>query len=170
MAGSGITTLSSQALTKLMELSPLEQQWVQQQFFSSLEEGERSEYLSLLGSVGSADEGETAAPADFARERLLEVPDLTAGEKVLLAALIVSELFEASAFHSRQLTEVLRQSSNPVKNITAAINGLIGKGEMEVADPSRAAKNSHKRYKLTSEGLIAANSVARAGNRDFNAG
>lgn len=69
-----------------------------------------------------------------AKERLLEDASLSAREKVLLAALMLFELHEIQEFHGRQVTETLRDVSNPVNNITAALSGLISSEEGEAVE------------------------------------
>lgn len=155
------TAGGSKVLAALMELSPLEQHWVHLQFWQSLSKEEAFQLRELVdGNHAQASESEENL-FGLAKERLLEDPHLNAGEKVLLAALILAELYEVQDFHSRQITETLREAANPVNNITAALSGLIAKGEAEIADPERAARNSHKRYRLTSHGLLSASSIAR---------
>jgi hypothetical protein len=156
-----VTERNSRVLADLMGLSAPERLWVQQQYWQSLTREDREELQELLAeSTGSAARA-VESLYEQAKERLLEDPGLAAGEKVLLAALILSELYEIEDFHSRQITETLREASNPVNNITAALNGLIGKREAEITDTARAATNAHKRYRLTEAGRASASTIAR---------
>lgn len=158
------TARSSRLLADLMDLGDEERDWVLGEYWRSLDGDEQTSLRHLLFEQV---EGLPALPAvrglaDMARERLLEDTGLTAGEKVLLSALYLKELYEVQEFHGRQITGVLREVANPVNNITAALTGLITKGEAEVANAERAAKNAHKRYRLTTEGLVEAATLARA--------
>lgn len=157
------TARSSRLLADLMDLGDEERDWVLGEYWRSLDGDERGSLRQLFSAQmdGLKPAAEEGGLADQARERLLEDPGLTAGEKVLLSALYLKELYEVQEFHGRQITAVLREVSNPVNNITAALNGLIAKGEAEVGNPSRAAKNAHKRYRLTTEGLLQAATIAR---------
>jgi|GEM_PF-2385359 len=155
------TAGASQVLTDLLNLTPEERLWVREQDVGCMDADEREELQALLAEE-SRNPGQVAHNLDDqARERLMEDPGLAAGEKVLLAALILRELYEVKEFHSRQITEYLKEASNTVNNITAALNGLISKGEAEVAGPDRTAKNVHKRYQLTAAGISAAVGLAR---------
>lgn len=158
------TARSSRLLADLMDLGDEERDWVLGEYWRSLDGEEQSHLRHLLFTQVEGLPAVTAAGglADMARERLLEDPGLTAGEKVLLSALYLKELYEVQEFHGRQITGVLREVANPVNNITAALTGLISKGEAEVANAERAAKNAHKRYRLTTEGLVEAATLARA--------
>lgn len=151
------TIQSSRVFFELMNLPADDRSWVLQQYWQSLDREDRKELQSLFAESGLAESGNTSPLFESAKERLLEDPDLTAGEKVLLAALVLRELYEVEEFHSRQITETLKEASNPVKNITAALNGLMSKGEAVVADPNRTG---HKRYRLTSAGISAAILIA----------
>lgn len=157
------TAKSSRLLADLMDLGDEEREWVLGEYWRSLDGDERESLRQLFSDQVDALPAVAVAGglADLSRERLLEDPGLTAGEKVLLSALYLKELYELQEFHGRQITAVLREVANPVNNITAALNGLISKGEAEVANPGRAAKNAHKRYRLTTEGLVEAATIAR---------
>lgn len=156
------TPEASMVLATLMKLSPAEVEWVLVEYWAWLDPDERQHFRGLFEGRASVLEGEAKPePFEQARERLLEDTAMSAGEKVLLAALHLLELHGVDDFQGRQITETLRSFSNPVKNITAALNGLIAKGEAEVANPARVARHAHKRYQLTSDGVRAAESLAR---------
>ena len=158
------TARSSRLLADLIDLGDEERDWVLGEYWRSLDADEQNSLRQLLsaGAAGLPTMNPAGSLADLARERLLEDPGLTAGEKVLLSALYLKELYEVQEFHGRQITAVLREVANPVNNITAALTGLISKGEAEVANAERAARNAHKRYRLTTEGLVEAATLARA--------
>lgn len=151
------TIQSSRVFSELMSLPAADRSWVLQQYWQSLNREDQGELQSLFSESVEGSPATASPLFESAKERLLEDPDLTAGEKVLLAAMILRELYEIEEFHSRQITETLREASNPVNNITAALNGLMSKGEAEVAEPQRTG---HKRYRLTSAGISAAITIA----------
>jgi hypothetical protein len=152
------TIHSAKVFSDLMGLSNSDRCWVLQQYWHSLGRDDQSELKKeIFSEMSETGANLETALYESAKERLLEDPNMTAGEKVLLAALVLRELYEISEFHSRQITETLREASNPVNNITAAINGLIGKGEVEIVEPQRLG---HKRYCLTSGGISAAIAVS----------
>jgi len=135
--------------------------WIFRQLASTFEPEQIAKFTQILDHAHH-DLPNTPALDELAKDRLLEDVSLSSGEKVLLAALVLSELYEIVDFHSRQITETLKQNSNPIGNITSALTGLINRGEVEIADSTRAAPNSHKRYRLTQQGLTAAKELAAA--------
>ena len=158
------TAKSTRLLADLLELPEWEQQWILREYWTALDPAER-EALAFLFSESTETGTHTPSLFELAKSRLLDDTGLTAGEKVLLAALMLRELYEIEDFNSRQITENLRDLATPVNNVTAALNGLIAKGEVTIADPARAARNAHKRYRLSAEGLLSATALARPPQR-----
>lgn len=155
-----VTPASADVFAKLMHLQDTEQIWVVLQYWQSLNSRQVTELQELLKTACVSHSAPEDSLYENAKERLLEDTDLSARERVLLAALMLAELHDIRDFHGRQVTETLRDASNPVNNITAALNGLISKGEAEIADQGPAARNAHKRYRLTPEGMRAAEDAA----------
>ncbi|MEO5716430.1 MAG: hypothetical protein ABIT37_23330 [Luteolibacter sp.] len=155
------TPASARVFADLIHLPVMEQNWVILQYWHSLDNAQVVRLQDFLKDACDSHSDPGSGLYENAKERLLEDTDLSAREKVLLAALMLSELHEIQEFHGRQVTETLRDASNPVNNITAALSGLISRGEAEIGDQGPTARNAHKRYRLTREGLLAAGDIAR---------
>lgn len=155
------TPNGAKVFAELLQLKATEQEWVLHQYCETLDSSQVAKMQELLERSCSTQTDLVSGVYNDAKERLLEDADLSAREKVLLTGLMLFELHEIEEFHGRQVTETLRDVSNPVNNITAALTGLISKGEAEIVDQGPAAKNVHKRYRLTREGMFAANEIAK---------
>jgi len=150
---SEITVASTEVLHKLISLSEAEQHWAVKQYFSKLDDSGTESLAKLLQNlqdIGIAVGIEAQIPVYAqAKECLLESTQLAAVEKVLLAVVIISTLYEVETFHSRQVTETLRDASNSVGNVTAALNGLIARGDVGIQPDD---SGGHKRYHITDDG------------------
>jgi hypothetical protein len=147
-----VTALSTDLLARLVPATQAEQQWIIGNYWKSLTPENREAQRELLDKIDQ-ELGTEESLFERARSRLLDDPRLAAGDKVKLAALMLADMYELDSFQSRQITEALREMSNPVGNVTAAINGLIQHGEVEIDESGSSGKRSHKRYRLTDLGL-----------------
>lgn len=155
------TVESATVLADFLRLTEDGRNWIFQQYFSALSAEDFVELEVLMqNSKAMHSGGHKPDFHELAHKRLMDDPTLSAGEKVLLAALILFELYEVSDFHSRQITETLKQNSIPLGNITSALAGLINRGEVEFSDSIRSVPNAHKRYRLTKQGMDAAKKTA----------
>lgn len=151
-----VTAEGARLLSDLLNEEFASQAWIVEQYILSLEGEQKSELTSLLSGAPKSDTAPTELSlAKAAENRLLDSPNLAAVEKVLLAAIILSEDFEHEVFTSRMLTNLLGKLSSSVNNPTAALNGLIRKEEVEVV-----RQTGHKRYRLTKNGLRSASELA----------
>ena len=155
-----VTDRAIHALHSASVLSQRERGWVVENLWRSRSPEERGDLWIMLSEI----QGETPAEESLyeqARRRLLDDPHLTDRYKVLLGALMVDDMFDLKSFHSRQVTEALREVSEGIGNVTSAINGLIQRGDLELADDSPVSKHAHKRYELTPDGRENATRLAR---------
>jgi hypothetical protein len=149
-------------LSQLFESDEETQHWVLEQFWRGLAMERREQFENFLSEIDGESVETTSILGEQARSRILDSADLAVIQKVSLAALILAEDYELEIFMGSQITRLLGDMASPVKNVTAALNGLITKGEVEVPRQSGLGQTGHKRYHLTELGLSSARELARS--------
>lgn len=176
MSTPGMTKKSLQVQSTLIELEPEETEWILR---SALMDGICPEMakrifdeLKQFFEMGKEEEpDENALPQRYrlAESRLLDDPGLTASEKALIAAVMISDLKEENSLSSREVTETLRKNEIQIANTTTALNTLLQRDHMRIARVVGDGPRAQKRYQLTDLGFRAAEQILTPKSRSSNA-
>lgn len=152
---SGMTQQSLNALQVFQSLAPLERRWVLEAVLIGIDTTTRSEIFRLIQSKMPTDETLTQnrSSYDNVKNILLDDPNLSTADKVLLGSFAICDLYELKEFSGRQVTEFLKETSNEIGNVTAAMTALVQRGFAEIISKGGDTQQAQKRYTLTSTGL-----------------
>ncbi len=160
----GMTQQSLNALQMIQMLSSSERRWVVEAALMGVDASTRDAITRSIQIRESGGSARSCPPPTYetARNVLLDEPALATSDKVILAAYAICDLYELKEFTGRQVTEFLKETSNEIGNVTAAMTALVQKGWADIASKEGESQQSQKRYTLTSTGIAKTRSLLQA--------